>query len=553
MYRCYEYGCREPESGMDAVIAQMKMRNWLWNQFVEIEHKTSAARNVILEVPAQAELEQRYEDLRSLRKEYAATKKKLPVARTRRDADPLEELGNKIKDLQAKISRSAKLAGFMADGKLTELENQRAAIKHLWVKIKADRKSRAEEKREELKAIEQSRRDAVADAIRQSAKDGLYWENSGDVRTHYEGHRVAAMKKGAELNFHRWDGAGKICVRWQKGTTVASILAGDSLLAIDPVDQQAFDSPVRSERRKLCRTKASIRTYDAEKNLIAIPFQLFMHRPIPQNAIVRTAGLVRERVADSFRYKLIIAVDEASPAARSGHEVTVVFGSGGNIATWHGSDGRQGVVSLPERLIGNFRETNGLQAIIDQKFNTAKELLSAFVSSLPRSPGKRRDDWLKEEAKTPFAFVLTQAKANARILSQWRSPGRMRWLVDHWQPFKGDEMIVAALKEWRIKHMHLWLWKRNLEDQMVRARREQYRMLAAKLAREYATLRIPNEDLAVKKLTPPVESEKVVIGARIRDIAARGVLRGVLINAFTLSGGTVIKEEAQKFAYRAAS
>jgi len=124
-------------------------------------------------------------------------------------------------------------------------------------------------------------------------------------------------------------------------------------------------------------------------------------------------------------------------------------------------------------------------------------------------------------------------------VAQWRSPGRLRWLVDHWEHFKGDEMIYAGLCAWRTKHVHLWEWAANLEDQALAARREAYRVFAASLAREYVTLRISSEDLGRKKRRPAAEVDRPVIGARTRDIAAHGLLRGILKNAFQRDGGKI--------------
>lgn len=517
MYRCFDYGCLEPTANLSAAIQQMQLRNRLWNRFVEIERDNRAKRDAILAVPEQQDLDEAFTKLADLRQKLKAAKKKLP---RQHSEDPLLDLAAQVKDVEAMLRQRAAIAGVIADGTLTEAQNTKLAIRALYGVIKEKRRELAGHRREDLKALEEERKLAANQAQRES---GLYWGNYDDVRTNYETARVRAMKEGAMLRFHRWEGSGKLSVRWQTGIPTKCVLADDSRLRIAPVPEEAFTSPIRGDRRRLARTVAHIRTYNENKELVFVDLPVVLHRPLPETGIVRTASVVRERIASAFRYKLVLSVDVGTPKQRAGSGVTVTLNHLRPVASWRGDDGGSGIIELPESLIGNFHKCEELQSLIDQKFNAARTALVGWLET------NRLPDALKEQAEH---------------IAQWRSARRLWLLVRDWEKarFKGDEMIFAAVSAWRTKHQHLWEWKRNLEDQMVAARREEYRKAAAMLAKRYAVLYVTGLDLAQKKRKPEAEVDRVVVAARTRDIAAHGVLRGVLKNAFLQSGGTVEAE-----------
>jgi hypothetical protein len=54
-----------------------------------------------------------------------------------------------------------------------------------------------------------------------------------------------------------------------------------------------------------------------------------IHRPLPQDGIIRSAALIRERLALSWRYRLILTVARANPPARvSGERPSVAIDIG---------------------------------------------------------------------------------------------------------------------------------------------------------------------------------------------------------------------------------
>lgn len=524
MYRCYEYGCAEPNAvDLEIMVSQMRLRNQLWNRFVEIERDFRAKREEILRVPDQDELDAQMEKLAELRKLLRAAKKRPPAKHTKSHAvsEDVSKLGLQIRELEARLLQRGRMAGVIMDGTLTAAQQTKNALAALRLQIREQRIVRATENRDRLKKLEEDRKLQANAAQRES---GLYWGNYDDVRTGYETARIRAMKDGVELHFHSFNGSGKLSVRWQNGADVPSVFADDRLLHIAPVDPAAHSSPVRSVRRKLCRTTVTIRTYDQQSNLVSVVLPMHLHRPLPEAGKIRTAAIVRRNLGNRCAYTLVVGVDIGTPAAAEegaiGGAVTVALRHLRPVADYRDDAGRLGVITLSEDRIAEFEKCNDLQSLIDQKHNAAKEVLETFLKVSP----VRLPDWLKE------------VKGKLHL---WRSPKHLWMLVRDWKRFRGDEALYIALSAWATQHRHLWLWKRNLEDQVVRARREEYRIVAAKLAEQYDVLRIESTNLAAKVKRPGPEEDRLVVGARSRDIAARAVLRGVLVNAFQMRGKAV--------------
>ncbi len=99
---------------------------------------------------------------------------------------------------------------------------------------------------------------------------------------------------------------------------------------------------------------------------------------------------------------------------------------------------------------------------------------------------------------------------------------------------------------WRKRHLHLANWWRNLQDQIGLRLREQYRVFAAGVARDYATLVLEDFDLReVAKLPEPeAEPGATTSSSTYRHIVAPSVLRAALRNACQREGTRIVEMPA---------
>lgn len=492
----FEYGCRLPIAGEEFALDQMRKRNALWNKLVEIEREYRAKVRELLSAPEDL-TPALVDELAKVREEIKAARKK-----ERKGSVDVSALQARAKVLQA------------------QLKEARAELKEF-------RKQAAQANKDLLQALDKERIEKVKAAQKDS---GLYWGNYNDVIVHYQVARVRAMREGTELKFHRFDGTGKVTIRYQQGLPVPQVFEYDTRLQIDPVPEAAWEHPQRSERRKLSRTRVRIRVGSEGRQPIWFELPMIMHRPLPPDGEIRSASIVRERVADRYRYKLVITValsgNRREPIGRG--EVGVDLGwrrvkDGLRVAYWCDSSGQYGQLVLPENVVQQFLKLDDLKSIRDNHFNDAKAVLSTWLAN------KQLPDWLKEETAS---------------VSQWRSQARMDTLVRKWREnrFSGDQEIYAYLEEWRKRDRHLWLWEANLRDQVQRHRREIYRIFAAQIASKYREVYMEKFNLrAVAKKPEPEDGTAGTLPMdRQRVIAAVSTLRLAIETACKRNGVDVV-------------
>jgi rubrerythrin len=496
--RVFEYGCLRPASGEDAMIEEIRRRNDYWNRLVEIERQDREERFKILAVPGDP----------------------IPAL-----VEEMQRLREEIRDLRKK-ERSGKVDTTEKTARLAELRQQ---IAELVLQLKTERKERAKDPavKAELNRLESRRQILLHQARHES---GLYWGNYGDVEMAYDVARKKALKSGLELRFHRFDGTGKVTVRWQHGLPVEEVFeCRDTRLQIEPVPDAAWTSPARSVRRKMARSVVRLRVRGGEKNKpiwVELPF--IMHRPLPAGGRIQTASVCRERVGDGYRYKLVITVSlpdyllkecKLDKCKACGIDLGWRMVSQGlRVAYLMDVQGKQEELILPHRMLNVFEKCEDLRSIRDRNFNAAK---SELVNWLKLHPG-----------------IL-----DGENIEQWHSPGRLAHLVDGWQRVPGDDNILSYLQTWRKQEKHLYAWEFNARDQVQRWRREEYRKFAARVVKNYDVIALEDFDLRqiARKPAPENGTRGSLPPDRQRVIASVSELRQTIENAANRERKEVVK------------
>ena len=270
-YRVYKYGCLAPVAGEEDMINEIYRKHQLWNQLVELEHSHRQEVRKILAVPDDPVV-LLIEELKAVREEIKTARKKARSGKV--DVSTLQK---QAKILKEKISTA----------KIKQAEKNK--------KIK-------EASKETIKQLEQERRQAVKALTKAS---GLYWVNYEEVVNNYDLARRRAMVEKTEIKFHRWTGEGKVTVRYQTGLPVGEVFQQDTRLQINPVPQEAWDSPVRGTRRKLARTVIRLRARSENRKPVWVELPMVMHRPLPPNSEIRMASIIRQRVGRKWRYRAV--------------------------------------------------------------------------------------------------------------------------------------------------------------------------------------------------------------------------------------------------------
>lgn len=310
---------------------------------------------------------------------------------------------------------------------------------------------------------------------------GLYWGNYLDVTNGWN----VSRKKPGDLKFHSSRDGGKVSVQWPTGVSISDVFDHTSnVLRLNPVNEDAYTNPIRSIRRKSQRSVISIRiASDENKKPIWLTLPCVLHRPLPENGIIRSACVLRERIATHWRWKLVIVVETPEIVKPVENIGTIALDTGWRkvleglrVGYWSDSNEKFGQILLDNHFIEGMKKCNDIQSIRDNNFNQAVKSLILWIekTDLP--------DWFKE---------YTQ------YISKWKSQAKLAWLVIKWRDSRiaGDNEIYLALEEWRKRDKHLYEYEFNLKDRLITQRREIYRKFAAWVAQNYSHVIIKDTDL----------------------------------------------------------
>lgn len=177
-----QYGLLDPLDWDQDCQEHLWLQNKLWNTLVEIDQ---TARG-------------RYFALMSAEPDVDAIERRLLVLKEEK-----ERLISEKKNLRKEARKKAGLDTSAQDLRIAEISPQIRELATMAKEKRAEAKARL---KPEIDRIEADRREAVKVARNAS---GLWWGNYNAVCASYETARVRAIKSGAELKFHSFDGTGR--------------------------------------------------------------------------------------------------------------------------------------------------------------------------------------------------------------------------------------------------------------------------------------------------------------------------------------------------------
>jgi len=501
----------------DVFMEQLRLRRLYWNGLVELHNRYLIDRyREITWVPERDVLDGMYKELEELREQLKQGRQKC-----RGTGSDKTKHG---KELKAKIKKLEKEAG----------RYYRDVYKPAYQKHKAQ-----EHIKQELAANDQEFSERWKQLRCEMVEQGLYWGNYDDINRNYDCYiRRQSLRKGRHLKFRRWDGTGKVHLRLMRDMILSAseVFDGKSnWVQIAPVDERAWTSESRRERRRHCWTKIRVRIQSEGRRPVWGELPMCMHRPLPAGEI-RTVSVRREVIAGWPRYSVSIGVmvpdvpckpDDSRPSVALDIGWRRLDKNRVRVAYWYSSDGAHGEVIMEEETVSQFLKVDDLRSIRDNYFNEIKEKLVSFVrnNNIP--------EWLKEER-----YIWSP---------RWRSIVKLVKLVKKWERFSGDEEIYRELECWYRRERHLYQYEANLRDQIHARRWEQYRVFSSRVARWFGRVYMEDIDLSRMSRKPKPEDGTAVstLPNRYRVIAAPGEFRSILESACKREGIYVKRIEPQ--------
>jgi hypothetical protein len=498
MTKVYRYGLLPPTVGAERIAEQIRLAHRYQNALVEIDRwRRTQARAVLSRQGSVALHEQLVADGEAQLTAHRATIQRTRGETTRRAVAP--EIAERTRAIVAGLKQA------------------RAALKQAKVALREDAEVRAQ-----MDAI-------TAEATMRSkaarAACGIYWGTYLQIEAAMD----AARRSPMDPHFRRWTGEGSVAVQCQGGLAVADLLAGgDTRIQID-----AHAQPVPGRGGKP-RPRVRLRIGSTEtRDPVWGEWPVILHRPLPVDARLKGAKVIRRRLGPKDEWSLHVTLewpaDQRPVDAESCGAGTVAVDLGwrqdaDTLRAGGWTDGEtSGEIHLDPAVRAMLRKAADIRSIRDQRQNDIRTALVAWRDSVG---------------------TLGSEHAEAlRMLPAWQSPARFAALARWWRDHRhdGDAVILPALEAWRRRDKHLWLYEIGTRRRAVARRRDQYRVLAATLARRYRTLVIERLDLRVLAAIPAPESERESVpkGRAQRVETAPSELRTALVNAFRARGGEV--------------
>ncbi len=450
----YQYGLLDPLDWAQDCHEHLWLQNKLWNTLVEIE--------------------------RAHREKYRAiVGSNVEVAQVQVQIDAIKARQLELRE-QRKLMRKQARAKAATPGIDEELRELSRHIQPLIEAVKPLRKTAKEGLREQIKALDSERFNAVKVARNAS---GLWWGNYNAVCASYEAARSKAMRDNAELKFHGFRGEGRFTSQLIGGASVEQICAGHSQVHIDLRDQPVPDrhGQLRPGKHRP-RLAITVYTDDSgeQKRRRLLTFPIIYDRPLPLDCRIQQVVVTRRKLGTRYRYAVVFTCripDAPLRVSASAKRCGINLGfrqhaDGLRVATIADAEGVRAVCLSPQWVAS----MDDVEAIQQRRDGMLNEISAVMKAQWPSRPAE-----LPEEIATRLQNLVNAPKFGAAKLAA---------LVLRWREHEVWTQMRERLETWRKQDKHWLEIQDNQRDKLWMHRREVYRLLARSLAQEYGEIRI---------------------------------------------------------------
>lgn len=511
----YEYGCSDPRfggyDGIEEATRQIYRSVALWNRFAEID--------------------------RIARRAYES------IVTRQEDVDPLTYFAEAVGELRNQITarrRTDEPKGADVSALLQPTAQHKETRRDLDA---AGKLSGLEERAFRKGLIDQINGTKAAYLKQALHESGLYRCNAGAVWASYCVSSRKAITEGKSLQFHQLRGEGRVTVYWSYGLNLPDAYGKDTLINIAP---NKLTTHPRDRR-----TLVKIRVNSIKRKPVWLTLPVVFHRPLPPESQLRSVSAIRSIVAGKERWKVCFTLRVARKTTTPKHGRIAVnvgwrkFPEGLRVAYWLNDSGERGELIL--RDVAGFQKLDDLRLIMMKNFKAIIEEIKSWKDY------SNQAEW-PPELKESFAGVHL-----------WRRPDKLIEAMHVWKShrLKGDDGVYDAVQEWyygtKLRksashgHLHLYLWEANQRDQLLRKRREEYRLFASSL-KGYEEVILHELDLrSIAERTRRNGSTVMAAASAYRHMAAVGTLRQAIQNVCEREGVRLVNAASRSITQRCAS
>lgn len=479
----YKYGLTPHEVPKEA-IDELWRANRLWNSLVEYDHQNSESyRNLINSSTPELQ------------------------ALTDRIAEKNEHLVELL-DNQRKVRQQSRKRNLSDDGVKQDIAGIKVELKDLRAQAKIERAKAKLVAEPKLEVFFENDKTSITSIVKSS---GCIWSNHELIYNAFDVARKKARKENTMLRFKPFLGEGRWGYRVSGGFKFSDVQSGSKALYIaSPESAQAR----HFSRKVLLPFKMRVCDFNNEK--LYASFDLVYHRPIPDNALIKSVVVKREAQGDRFKYFALFTLTIPDEIYLHQNEDTVgidvgfaVVPKGLRVATtWDGKDSIELVI--PNKTIDAIHYCEKITADIQDATN--------FV--MPKVQ-KLCIDWLESIPEEHFMHKRIKYIANRNLAEKPISHHVLRKLyvslhslsVNDTDSAIVPEELLIVLTDWYSQYIRLFRESTNLKAKLLRNRDMLYKIWSAGIASKYG--RVAIEKLNLKDIAE-VKDKDEVLGATIR-------------------------------------
>lgn len=475
--RVYTYACLPPTSHRDLVEEQMARGPRYRRLLLEIE----LSRRV-----AYREVQKRYSP--QLAELDECIRKRQAVLDQQRTAIKAERRRTKQRSVATKEVATSKSI-------VHELRALRAQSKALREALNADPRVRAA-----AAAI-----DADAQIAKKKARaaSGLFYGTYIAIEMNV--HKACTSSR--DPNLKRRPNLDFIAVQkhpsYKQGVPVSDLLEGRSpLVKIDPLPAATWQS--RAGRRA-ARTFVHFRVATVARQPVLATFPMLMSRPLPADASMTSALIVRRRFARQDVFELQIRLQAASfERAQLPTSATIaalnfgwrVVSDGLRVAMLVDEFGCARELVLPRELMARLDHSEEIQATRARNLDAFRSKLMESLVLVPNRPS-----WMDDALAA---------------MPSWKAAGRFGEFIIRWRDAvdaardsigQFEAMLFGFAEAWRKQDLHLLQWSAHERRRALNHRDEIYRRFAAELSKEYGLVLLEKFDLRRYTRCPNTEDQ----------------------------------------------
>jgi len=472
------YGLLQPMDWGPDIDDELRRMNRLWNTLVEIDNYAHDQYFAIIGA-SQA--------MGTIGQEIAALEAKRETL---------------FGERRARYARARGKVGVDTSDIDVQIQETRAALHPLYAERKKRTAAAKAECAEALAALEVERK-AFVKSARQNC--GAYWGNYNAVIASYQRARVRAMKDGALLRFHSWDGTGRLVNQIQGGMSIEDLYAGrHSQVSLRPL-------PPGSGRAThyLTITVFTGRDASGDRFRRRVSFPIVLHRVFPPGAIIKEVAVQidsdaagrtvrakdlpedRHGARRASRVRSNYHVTFTCRAANSGELASGTAGAGVNLGWKQVRDGLRvataaygaGVIEdlvLPQAWLDGMARTKAMQSELDDGLNQILPVFKAALAGLPRPDGSVSVERVPESWHRRLYALSVAPKYGIPKLLELALDLRLTWETE---PTALPMLHECAdqIEAWRRAAKTTFVQMGHIRERMRAQRKDLYRRWAKRL------------------------------------------------------------------------